>query len=249
LPGSQLALLERLALLEKPLVVVFMAGRPLLVGRACRMARAALYAWHGGTMTGPGLVDVLVGDVAPSGKLPVCFPRTVGQIPIYYAAKNTGRPPKQELKGIPIGTPMDPIDFDASYLDVEVSPELPFGFGLSYTTFDYTDLSVSPRRAKVGDAVVVRAQVTNTGQCSGAEVVQLYVRDLVGSVTRPVRELKGFRRVELSPGESARVEFTLTSEALAFPDRTLAQVTEPGEFEVFVGGDSRASLSSRFELV
>jgi beta-glucosidase len=248
LPGAQAELVERLASTGKPLIVVFMAGRPLTIGSTVARCRAALFAWHPGTMAGPGLVDLLFGDVAPSGKLPVSFPRTVGQVPIYYGHKNTGRPPKTDFKGIPIGTPMDPVGFESSYLDVEVSPEYPFGFGLSYTTFEYRDLEVSPPRARVGDSVTASVTVRNTGRVAGEEVVQLYLRDLVASVTRPVRELKGFLRIRLESGESKRVEFPLGPDALSFCGRDLAAVTEPGRFRLFVGGDSRASLGTEFEL-
>jgi beta-glucosidase len=249
LPGAQLALLERLAATKRPIVLVIMAGRPLVMGAACDLAKSVLYAWHPGTMGGPALVDVLFGEAPPSGKLPITFPRTVGQVPIYHAAKNTGRPPQHEFKGIPTGTPLDPVGYDASYLDVEVTPQFPFGFGLSYTTFTYDALTVAPSKAKVGEPTVVRVRVANSGKADGVEVAQLYVRDLVGSVTRPVRELKAFRRVTLSAGESTVVEFVLTAEDLAFPGRDMATVTEAGKFAVFVGGDSQASLTAEFELV
>jgi beta-glucosidase len=248
LPGAQQQLLEALARTGKPLVVVFMAGRPLTIGRACERAGAAIYAWHPGTMAGPALCDVLFGDAAPSGKLPLSFPRTVGQIPIYHAYKNTGRPPKTESKGIPTGTPLDPVDFDSSYLDVEVTPEFPFGFGLSYTSFEYSNLSLSKPTAKLGESVTVSVDLTNTGSVTGEEVAQLYVRDLVGSVTRPVRELKGFQRVRLAPGEKKRVSFNLTSRELEFCGRDLKTAAEPGKFQVFVGGDVRASLTATFKL-
>lgn len=248
LPGAQLQLLERLAATGRPLIVVVTAGRPLLLGPVCALANAVVYAWQPGTMAGPGIVDVLLGDVAPSGKLPVSFPRAVGQLPLYYNAKSTGRPPTGESKGIPTGTPLDPVGFEASYLDVEVTPQFPFGFGLSYTTFAYDEVAVSPQRTEVGAPVTVRARVRNAGDRAGVEVVQLYVRDRVGSVTRPVRELKGFRRVALEPGQSALVEFTLEAADLSFPGRDLKPTVEPGEFDVFVGGDSRAPLAATFEL-
>lgn len=249
LPGAQQRLLERLAQTGRPLVVVLMAGRPLLVEPICSLAKAVLYAWHPGTMGGPGIVDVLSGDVAPSGKLPVTFPRALGQIPIYYSFKSTGRPPSPDRRGIPTGTPLDPVGFEASYLDVEVTPLFPFGFGLSYTTFEYQGLRVSPEKARVGDPITVRASVRNTGSVEGVEVVQLYTRDLVGSATRPVRELKAFQRVALKPGASAALEFVLTSADLSFPGPDMQPTTEPGRFQVFLGGDSRAELSATFELV
>ncbi len=248
LPGSQVALLERLAKTGTPIVLVVMAGRPLAIGSACELTQAVLYAWHPGTQAGPGLADLLLGDAAPSGRLPTTLPRTVGQIPIYYATKNTGRPAPTEFQGIPEGTPLDPVGFASSYLDVEVSPLFPFGFGLSYTSFGYDDLRVSPERAAVGTPIEVSVRVTNTGQRPAEEVVQLYARDLVASVTRPVRELKGISRVHLAPGESREVRFTLTERELEFVGRDMKYVAEPGKFQVFVGGSSTASLSSEFEL-
>jgi beta-glucosidase len=248
-PGAQLQLLQLLAATGCPLVVVVMAGRPLLIEPACSLAKAVVYAWHPGTMAGPGIVDVLSGEVAPSGKLPVTFPRAVGQIPIYYGFKNTGRPPSTAFRGIPTGTALDPVGFETSYLDVEVSPLYPFGFGLSYTTFEYEDISVSPDKAKVGDPITVRARVRNTGRVEGVEVVQLYTRDLVGSVTRPLRELKAFQRVALKPGASATLEFVLTAADLSFVGREMKPTIEPGKFAVFVGSDSRAALTTGFELV
>jgi beta-glucosidase len=249
LPGAQAHLVARVAATGKPLVLVVMTGRPLTIGDACAQAQAVICAWQTGTMAGPALADVLLGDIAPSGKLPISFPRTVGQIPVYYGYKNTGRPPKQDRKQIPTGTPLDPVDYDASYLDVEVTPEFPFGFGLSYTTFEYGAVELSSNQAKVGQTIKVRAQVRNVGAVSGDEVVQLYVRDLVGSVTRPVRELKGFQRIRLTPGQSRTVEFTLTAEDLAFCGADMSHAVEPGKFQIFVGGDSRAALGAELTLV
>lgn len=249
LPGAQSALLEQLAATGKPLVLVVMAGRPLALARDLPNCGALLYAWHPGTMGGPGIADVLFGDVPPSGKLPITFPRTVGQVPIYYNYKNTGRPPKGTERGVPHGTPLDPVDMVASYLDVEVTPEFPFGFGLSYTTFEYADVQVTPSRAGLGEPFEVSATVKNTGERGGTEVVQLYVRDRVGSVTRPVRELKGFVKISLMPGESQRVRFALSGVDLAFAGPDLAMRSEPGLFDVYVGGDSRASASAELELL
>jgi beta-glucosidase len=249
LPGAQLALLQRLAATKTKLVLVLMAGRPLVLGPIADLASAVLYAWHPGTMGGPAIADVLFGDVAPSGKLPISFPRAVGQIPVYYNHKNTGRPPSKESKGIPTGTPLDPVGFEATYLDVEVTPQYPFGFGLSYTTFACDGIAVSPATARVGEGVTVRATVKNTGKVAGVETVQLYVRDRVASVTRPVRELKAFRRVALEPGRSSAIEFALSETDLSFPGHDGKPTVEPGTFDVFVGGDSRATLGATFELI
>jgi beta-glucosidase len=249
LPGAQEALLRRLSQTGKPIVLVIFAGRPLVIGSCAALANAVVYAWYPGTMTGPALTDTLFGDAAPSGKLPISLPRAEGQIPIYYAHKNTGRPPTSTFKGISPGTPLNPVGTDTSYLDVEVTPEYPFGFGLSYTTFEYSGLRVIPESAACGQSVTVSCSVENRGDRSGVEVVQLYVRDMVGSMTRPVRELKGVTRVALRPGEKQLVSFALTGEDLGFYGVDERLVTEPGRFLVFVGGDSRAALSATFELV
>jgi beta-glucosidase len=249
LPGAQAELLRRVAAVGRPVVLIVQAGRPLCIGEACSQARAVLYAGHLGTMTGPALANLLFGDVSPSGKLPISFPRTVGQVPVYYAHKNTGRPPKTDRKGIPTGTPLDPVDFDASYLDVEVTPEFPFGFGLSYASFEYGPVELTPPRATREDTIRIRVSLRNSGSVTADEVAQLYVRDLVGSLTRPVRELKDFQRVTLAPGESKTLEFTLTAQALAFCGADMVEQAEPGKFQIFVGGDSRAPLCAELELV
>jgi beta-glucosidase len=247
-PGAQLDLLERLAQTGRPVVLVVSAGRPLTIGRACEFARAVLYAWHPGTMAGPAITDILTGDVAPSGKLPVSFPRAVGQIPIYYNAKNTGRPATSRSRGIPVGTPLDPEGFESSYIDVDVTPEFPFGFGLSYTRFEYSNLRVVPARVVREGSATVAVEVTNAGPLSGVEVVQLYVRDRVASVTRPVRELKRFERVSLARGETTTVEFSITAQDLAFCGADMRTTVEAGIFDIFVGGDSRAELGVALEI-
>jgi beta-glucosidase len=248
LPGAQSALLERLASAGKPLLVVVMGGRPLTLDRELAHAAALLYAWHPGTMAGPAIVDVLFGDVPPIGKLPISFPRTVGQVPIYYNYKNTGRPPKGTERGVPRGTPLDPVDMVASYLDVEVTPLFPFGFGLSYTRFEYSDVRVSSPRIGLTGSVEVSALLKNVGERAGTEVAQLYVRDRVGSVTRPVRELKGFVKISLAAGESQRVTFTLRASELAFCGPDLSVAPEAGHFDLYVGGDSLAGAATELEL-
>ncbi len=248
LPGVQHELVECLAQTGRPVVVTVSAGRPLTIGRTCALAQSVLYAWHPGTMGGAAIVDLLTGDAAPSGKLPVSFPRTVGQVPIYYNAKNTGRPATSRSRGIPIGTPLDPEGFESSYIDVDVTPEFPFGFGLSYTSFEYERLVVTPSRVKRGDSVAVAVQVRNAGATAGVEVVQLYVRDRVATVTRPVRELKRFARVSLAPGESKTIDFAIATHDVAFWGRDMHPTVEPGAFDVFVGCDSRASLGAAFEV-
>ena len=204
-------------------------------------------------MGGPAIADLLFGNDSPSGKLPVTFPRLVGQIPIYYARKNTGRPPSQEsithIDAIDGRAAQTSLGMSAFHLDAGFTPQYPFGYGLSYTRFDYSDIATSTSRLEIGDTIEVSATLCNTGQWEADEVVQLYVRDLVGNVTRPVRELKGFRRVRLSPGESTRVCFTLHTDELAFFDQTMNLVTEPGMFHAWIGGDSNADLWTEFEVV
>jgi beta-glucosidase len=239
LTGAQLALLRELRSTGKPIVLVLMSGRPLLLESVAPLVDAILVGWHPGTMGGPALADVLTGAYNPSGKLPVTWPRSVGQIPIFYAHKNPGRP-----------APLDPHDpFYSRYIDSPNTPLYPFGFGLSYTTFAYDALRLSaPTLTACGPALTVTVRVKNTGTRAGEEVVQLYVRDRVGSVTRPVRELKGFRKLALAAGEAREVSFTLTPADLAFWRADMTFGAEPGDFDVFVGGDSDATLTVGFRL-
>ncbi len=248
LPGAQEALVDELAKTGKPLIAVIMAGRPLTFEKAASKLDAVLYAWHPGTMGGPAVADLIFGDVVPSGKLTQTFPRTVGQVPIYYSHMNTGRPPSEKELGIPTGTPLDPKGYDSKYLDVDFTPAYPFGYGLSYTTFEYSNLRVSSPAMPLGGKLTVSADVANTGTVEADEVVQLYVRDMVGSVTRPVRELKGFRRVHLKPGEKRAVEFTLGTPDLAFHNAEMKLVTEPGQFHVWIGPDSVRGLRGEFRV-
>ncbi|MGQ9684194.1 MAG: glycoside hydrolase family 3 N-terminal domain-containing protein [Anaerolineae bacterium] len=249
LPGAQAALTQALVATGTPVAAVVMAGRPLVLGELAEQVQALLLAWHPGTMGGSAIVDLLLGRDAPSGRLPVSMPRTVGQVPVYYNHKNTGRPPRAEGPTIPTGTPLDPEGFTASYLDVDHRPLYPFGYGLTYTDFAYSDLKVSTASMPLGGAIEVSARVSNVGRRAGVEVVQLYVRDLVASLTRPVRELKGFQRVALGPGESERVRFVLRSEDLAFHNAHMQRVTEPGRFMVWIGPDARRGLEGEFEVV
>lgn len=238
LPEPQKKLIRALKKTGKPLILVMMSGRPLAMEEEYELADAILLVWHPGVEAGNAIADVLFGDFNPSGKLTMTFPRNAGQIPVYYNHKNTGRP-----------NPGDQFQkFRSNYLDVPNSPLFPFGYGLSYTTFEYSNLTVSSEKMSVGGQIEVSVDVTNTGRFDGEDVVQLYVRDLVGSVSRPLRELKGFRKIFLEKGESRKVTFTLTENDLAFYNYDLEFVTEPGLFQVFVGGNSNAELTSEFEL-
>ena len=238
LPGVQDELLAELRATGKPIVLVLFTGRPLALGPVIENVDAILLAWLPGTMGGPAIADLLTGAFNPSGKLPVTFPRNVGQIPIFYNHKATGRP-FDPAKG--------PDKFKSQYLDAPNTPEFPFGFGLSYTTFAYLAPKISTARLTPNGEQRISITVSNTGSREGAEIAQLYVRDVAGSVTRPVRELKGFQKVALKPGESREVTFTLTPEALAFHHADLSFAPEAGRFEVFVGGDSTAPKIGEFE--
>ncbi|MEH6585153.1 MAG: glycoside hydrolase family 3 N-terminal domain-containing protein [Halioglobus sp.] len=252
LPGSQEALIEQVAATGTPIVLVVMAGRPLTLSPILDKVAALLYAWHPGTMGGPAIVDLLFGEASPSGKLPVSFPRMVGQVPIYYARKNTGRPPSHDTV-----THIDEIDgraaqtslgMSAFHLDAGFTPLFPFGFGLSYTHFEYRDIHRSDECIGLGDTISFSATLQNCGEHAAEEIAQLYIRDLAGNVTRPVRELKGFKRVKLAPGESKRISFELHTDELAFHNRKMQLVTEPGGFHVWIGGDSNAPLWTEFEV-
>lgn len=236
-PGVQTDLLVELKKLGKPVVVVLMNGRPLDLSREEVLADAILETWFAGSMGAEAITQVLFGDYNPSGKLTMTFPRNIGQVPLYYYAKNTGRPiylPNEKYK--------------SKYIDVSNDPLFPFGFGLSYTNFEYSNLQLSDSILPTKGAIKATIEVKNTGKVKGEEVVQLYVRDLVGSVTRPVKELKGFQKMELQPGESKTVEFDLTTEMLAFHRLDMSFGTEPGEFLVFIGGNSRDVQQKSFRL-
>ena len=242
LPGVQEALVEEIAKSGKPIVAVILAGRPLTFHNAAAKMNAILYAWHPGTMGGPAIADLLFGDSVPSGKLTTTFPRTVGQVPIYYAHLNTGRPAPANELGIPLGNPVNPVGYTSKYLDVDFTPEYPFGFGLSYTTFEYSDLRLSASRLRKGGRLTASAEVVNRGVREADEVVQLYIHQNAASVSRPVKELKGFRRVHLKPGEKAVVAFPITAEDLAFYNERAQLVTEPGTFHVWIAPDSTRGL-------
>ena len=239
LPASQRDLLKELKKTGKPIGLVLMNGRPLELTWEDENMDAILEAWYPGTMAGEALADVVSGDYNPSGRLPMTFPRTVGQIPIHYDMKSTGRPADESGK---------PNKYTSRYLDVPNSPQYCFGYGLSYTTFGYSDLRVLTPETAVGGEVRVSVRVTNTGGRDGEEVVQLYVRDLLSGVTRPVRELKGFRKVMLRAGESREVTFTLTPDDLSFWRLDKKWGQEPGDYHVWVGHDSDCTLGGSFRI-
>ncbi len=236
LPGRQLELVKAVQATGKPIVVVLMNGRPLTINWLAENSPAILETWFGGSQAGNAIADVLFADVNPGGKLPVTFPRAVGQIPLYYNHKNTGRPPDAKNK------------YTSKYLDVDWRPLFPFGYGLSYTQFKITNLQLSAQRIPLNGKLTVTVEVENTGKRAGDEVVQLYIRDVAASVTRPVKELKGFQRVTLQPGEKKRVEFVLTAEQLGIWNRQMRFTVEPGEFKVMVGANSEDLLETALEV-
>ena len=251
LPGAQEELIQRVTETGTPVVLVCFAGRPLTMGPQIEQSAAVLYGWHPGTMGGPALADLLLGVESPSGKLPVTFPKHVGQAPLYYNHPNTGRPALQGTEAL-IGSgrsdfPQDQ-KFRSHYIDVDPFPLYPFGYGLSYTTFAYEPIELSTKRIAIGQTLAIRVKITNTGDTAAEEVAQLYVRDVTASLVRPVRELKDFRRVRLDPGESQILEFALRSDQLSYYDNRPELVSESGEFQVGVGGDSTAPLTESFWL-
>ena len=226
LPGRQLDLVKALQATNKPVVVVLMNGRPLTINWIAERVPAVIETWYAGTQAGNGIADVLFGDVNPGGKLPVTFPAAIGQVPIYYNHKNTGRPPNAANK------------YSSKYLDAPWKPLFPFGFGLSYTRFRLSDLRLSTARIRPDERISASVDVENVGARTGDEVVQLYIRDLAASTTRPVLELKGFQRITLKAGERRRVEFALTPQHLGFWNRENRFVVEPGMFKITVATSS-----------
>jgi beta-glucosidase len=248
LPGAQDALIDEVAKAGRPIVLVILAGRPLTFHAASLKSQAIVYAWHPGTMGGPAIADLLSGDAVPSGKLTITFPRTVGQVPIYYAHLPTGRPASEKELGIPLGDPVNPVGYTSKYVDVDFTPEYPFGYGLSYTTFQYSNLRVSGPALHAGGSLTVSADITNTGTREADEIVQFYVHQVAASVSRPVRELKGMRRLHLKAGEKVGVQFSVTAPDLAFYNQRMQLVTEPGNVQVWIAPDSARGLQGKFAL-
>lgn len=251
LPGAQNDLVDAIAGAGKRIVLIVEAGRPLTIGRQIEKVDSVLYSFHAGTMAGPALADLIWGIESPSGKLPVTIPKTVGQIPLYYNHTNTGRPPR-------------PYDFNAdskiddfihrnlgnnsSYIDVSPYPLYPFGYGLSYTTFEYGEAKLSSTSLAKSETLVIRAPITNTGKLPAEEISQLYIRNVAGGAVHPVRELKAFQRVHIEPGETKFVQFTLPVDSLAFFDSAERRILPSGKFEIYLGGNSLAPLATQFEI-
>lgn len=251
LPGAQSELVKAICETDTPVILVVLSGRPLTIGDEVARADAVLYAWHPGTMGGPALADLLLGKESPSGKLPVTFAKHVGQSPLYYNHPRTGRPAHPDTKPL-FGSGRDdwPNDrkYKSHYLDVDPFPQFPFGYGLSYTKFEYGEPKLTRRTLNPGQTLGVRVELKNAGRRAAEEVAQLYVQDVTGRLVRPVRELKAFRRVRLEPGESTLLEFALSTDDLAYYDNRAKHVLEPGKFKLGVGGDSTAELSAEFRL-
>lgn len=253
LPGKQIELVRALKESGKPVIAFILAGRPLTVGNILESVDALIFAWHPGTMAGPAVADILFGVESPSGKLPVTFPKLVGQIPIYYAQKNTGKPATPDtyvhFDDLPVRGAQAAYGMTSHHLDTGYTPLYPFGFGLSYTRFAYSDIELSSAEIAIGESLTVTALLSNEGNVEADEIVQLYIRDLVGNVTRPIKELKGFQRVRLNPGERRTVSFELEPADLSFYGRDMQRLVEPGDFHVWIGGSSDAELRAEFKLI
>jgi len=234
---NQMDLLKALKKTGKPIVLVLMNGRPLTLSWEDANTDAILESWFGGTMAGPAIADILFGEANPSGKITMTFPRNTGQIPIYYNHKNTGRPFDPNQK------------YTSKYLDVPNTPLYPFGYGLSYTSFNYSDISLSNTTLKANGTITASVNITNTGTRAGKETVQLYIRDMAGSITRPVKELKGFQQVTLQPGESKKVSFNISVDDLKFYNSELKYLFEPGDFKVFIGTNSEEVKEADFKVM
>ena len=252
LPGDQVELVRRVKATGTTVIAVILAGRPLTLSNIVDHVDAILFAWHPGTMGGPAIADLLSGVESPSGKLPATFPRMVGQVPIYYNHKNTGKPPVPEttvlIDDIPVGARQTSVGNTAYHLDAGYKPLFPFGHGLSYAKYRYDNIRVSADEIGLGDTITISADLSNDGEVAADEVVQLYIRDPVANVTRPVRELKGFQRVRVEPGQTVTVDFKVHTDDLAFYGRDAQLITEPGEFHVWIGGSSETELRTGFRI-
>jgi beta-glucosidase len=247
LPGAQETYIKELAKTGKPIVLVIMAGRAIDISNIIDDVEAIIMMWHPGTMGGPAFAEMLNG-VSPSGKLPISWPKAAGQLPYYYNHKNTGRPANPEkyvgIDDIPIGAWQSSLGNESHYLDLGYEPLFPFGYGLSYSKFEYSDLKMSAETIAAGESIEISASVRNTGDFDASEVAQLYIRDVAGRITRPVRELKAFEKVTLNSGEAAQINFTLSYEDLKYYDSKGNFAVEPGEIKIWLGGSSVADLGS-----
>ncbi len=252
LPGAQIQLLKELAKTGKPVVLVIMAGRPITITNIIDDVDAVLMAWHPGTMGGEALREIIFGISEPAGRLPVSWPKNAGQLPYFYNHKNTGRPAEADqfvqMDSIPIGVWQSSLGNDSHYLDIGYTPHFPFGYGLSYTNFKYENLAVEKDTIGFDENLTITATITNTGKRDGTELVQLYVQDVVGSITRPIRELKRFEHVYVKSGETKEVTFKISSEDLKFVNSKMVNAAEEGKFNVWIAPNAASGLKSSFYL-
>ena len=239
LSGVQEDLIKAIAATGKPIIVIIGAGRPLIFNWVAENVPAILYTWWLGTKGAEAIADVLFGDYNPSGKLPMSFPRTEGQIPIYYNHYNTGRPAANDSD----------YNYVSAYTDLPNSPKFPFGFGLSFSKFEYSEIRLNKNQLKPGEKIDATVTVRNIGNYDGEEVVQLYLRDVTGSVVRPVKELKGFQKIFLRKEEAKEIKFTIGVDDLRFYNDKLQFIYEPGDFKLFLGGNSRDVKETDFQLI
>lgn len=252
LPGIQEELIHELSKLGKPIVLTIMAGRPISLGNIIDKVDGIVMAWHGGTMAGPALKEVLFGERTPEGRLPVSWPKSAGQLPYYYNHKNTGRPAVKEkfvqMYDIPVGAWQSSLGNESHYLDVGYLPEYPFGYGLSYSNISYSDIKISSEKIKEGDKISITAKIKNEGRYDAIETVQLYIQDVTGSITRPVRELKDYKKVNLEKGKEIEVSFELHTDQLKFYNQSLDYVLEKGDFNVWIAPHALGGLQESFIL-
>ncbi len=253
LPGSQEELIKELAKTGKPIVLIIMAGRPITITNVIDKTEAVLMAWHPGTMGGEALYEIINGIKAPEGRLPVSWPKTAGQLPYFYNHKNTGRPADSitfiPIDKIPIGAWQSSLGNKSHYLDAGFTPHFPFGYGLSYTTFKYTDIAISKNSIQFNEDLEVKVSITNSGKKDGKEIVQLYIQDVVGSITRPVKELKRFQHVFLKSGETKEILFKISSKDLEFVNHKIVKAAEEGDFQLWVGPNAVQGLKASFSLI
>ena len=252
LPGAQEELLNELAKTGKPIVLVIMAGRPITITNSIDKTAAVLMAWHPGTMGGEALYEIINGIKAPEGRLPVSWPKTAGQLPFFYNHKNTGRPADSTnyvpMDEIPVEAWQSSLGNKSHYLDVGFTPHFPFGYGLSYTTFKYSDISLSKETINFNEDLEVKVSITNTGKLAGKEIAQLYIQDVVGSITRPVKELKRYEHIFLKSGETKEITFKISSKDLEFVNHKLIKAAEEGNFNLWVGPNAAEGLKRSFSL-
>ena len=252
LPGAQEDLIKELAKTGKPIVLVIMAGRPITITNIIDDVDTVLMSWHPGTMGGEALQEIIFGIREPEGRLPVSWPKAAGQLPYFYNHKNTGRPASKEnytaMDDIPVGAWQSSLGNKSHYLDVGYTPHFPFGFGLGYTDFTYDNLQISKDTIGFNEDLVMKVSIKNTGKRAGKEIVQLYLQDIVGSITRPIRELKGFQHVSLKAGETKELTFKISSEQLEFTNHKIIRAAEEGDFNIWIGPNAASGLKKSFYL-